>query len=170
LSALRPFETLLFWLMAVAGAATVIPALLLPVWFEYLASRDAYAAAEEKLAQLEHRLEAVRRQTYHLTHDAAYILRMAQQDAGALAHAASPAGQGGFVSLQSASPPVLRPGEEWIPELSAYVEQTLARYPRLRVLVRDDTRPMVLMLGVALLVAALLLLGRPSVTDPLTQT
>ncbi len=148
--------------MALTGVATIAPAVILPVWFEYLAGREAHAAAVEKLATLEQRLESIRRQSHHLKNDAAYILRMAQQELGVGPLGAPWTAAPGPTSVEAATPE----GEEWIPDLSAYVDQTLARFPRLRIFVREDTRPIVLLLGGTLLAAALILLGRNSAPRP----
>jgi hypothetical protein len=167
----RGLETLLFWLMMVAGAAVLAPCLILPAWLEHQAQLERRLAAETYVTALQFRLDTVQKQIEHLRNDPAYVMRLAQQEFGRSIDASKsetiliePSPDEGNVG-----PPVPAALEdpnnvdEFIPELSAFLEQVVRRYPRADFFVNDRTRPYLMGTGGVLMLTAVLLLGRAGV-------
>lgn len=166
-SAARGFEFILFWTMALVGAATLAPCLVLPAWFEYQAAHEELAGRERLLAEQLAAHQRITVQIEHLKHDPAYNLRIAQQEFPDLGRGLQTvliapdtteplveAAPGGL------NPEISRPGDV-APEISEIVERLWERYPQAAIFARQDTRPVLMVLGAGLLLTAILLLGRP---------
>lgn len=160
----RHVETVLFWLMLLLGAALLVPGVLLPPWLEYKAQHERYLAAQEALAGLEHRLEAVETQVEHLRDDPAYAIRLAERefrdsvDLPGTERVPIASGQAPMHDQAAQSPPA--EASSPLPALSEFVDQTLARYPYSRWFVQSRTRPIIMLVGAGLLLTALVFLGR----------
>ncbi len=172
-----PIETLLFWLMALIGGAALAPCLILPPWLEYQAQLERRKAADAYVQALEQNLRASEKQIEHLHNDPAYILRLGEQEFGNSVHlpkaetaliAPSPAGSDEDESSAATQPS--RRSDELVPELSAFFEQMLQRYPHAWLFVNDSTRPVLMSLGAALLLTAVVLLGRAGIREARAQT
>ena len=171
---MRGLETLLFWLTLVASAALLAPCLVLPPWLEYQAQRDRLQAAQRQAEILASRVQAVEKQIDHLQNDPAYVLRLAQQEFG---EAILPPGaetvriEMGPDTFESNGPTAasvepLPAAEDVLPELSAFLQQVLQRYPHAQVFVNPRSRPVLLGFGGVLLLTAIVLLGRAGVARP----
>lgn len=155
-----------FWLMLAAGAAVLIPCVLLPAWFEYRVSVEEHAAYQRLVEDRRHRDERVVKQIEHQQHDPAYFERQMQREFGKTpsglkvvmiepdaatreteqAHAAAPvAPDEGLVNA----------------EVAVWVERTLDEYPITQLFLHDRSRPLLMAMGGALIIAAIVLLGRP---------
>jgi len=165
---MRSLETLLFWLMMVAGAAALAPCLILPAWLEHQAQLERRLAAQAYAAALQFRVDTVQKQIEHLRNDPAYVMRLAQQEFGHGIDASKsetiliePSPDEGIVGppAQAASADPNNP-DEIIPELSAFLEQAIQRYPHAYFFVHSGTRPMLMATGGVLMLTAVLLLGR----------
>jgi hypothetical protein len=163
----RGVEFVLFWLMTLIGAATVVPCLVLPPWFEYKAAVEELESKQLLVTQLEAAMVKAQKQREHLENDPAYVLRLAQQEFGNIALGVETVMVG---PGSREDPPVPWPAAPLsaaaveghvAPELSAYLERVWQRYPQAVLFARKDTRPLLLGLGTTLILGALLLLGRP---------
>ncbi len=165
---MRGLETLLFWLMMIAGAAALAPCLILPAWLEHQAQLERRLAAQAYVTALQFRVDTVQKQIEHLRNDPAYVMRLAQQEFGHGIDASKsetiliePSPDEGFVGppapAASADP---NSSDEIIPELSAFLEQAIQRYPHAYYFVHGRTRPVLMSIGGTLLLTAAVLLGR----------
>lgn len=151
----RRLETLLFWLMATVGGGCLAACLVLPAWLEYRVARLAYAAAEQRVAQLERRLTAVGKQIEHIQKDPAYNERLARREFGIQ--------QPGVATIhldlppREPSPPVPAEPGDLLERLAARVDEAARRNPLVAAFVLDETRPAVMGLSGGLLLTALLL-------------
>jgi len=169
----RGLETLLFWVIALAGFVALAPCLVLPPWLEYQAQLVRRKEADEYVAALKARAEGKQKQIEHLQHDEAYLLRMAQQEFGMAIRTPnsetvfigpSPAGSeppGGVGPTIADDPNVC----DVLPELSEFIEKASARYPYTRLFVQDSTRPVMMGIGALLLLTESGLLGRAGLRD-----
>ncbi|MEP0846533.1 MAG: hypothetical protein HRF50_06875 [Phycisphaerae bacterium] len=154
--------TLLFWLMALLGGASLAAALILPPWMEYRVTRNAYADALRRVEDLEARLTAVNKQIEHIQHDPAYNERLARKEFGIQ--------EPGIETIRLSVPPpepASQPGGEPagvegdpVERLAQVVDEAARRNPLVAAYVLDETRPTVLALSALLLVSAILLLNR----------
>lgn len=167
MSAARGLETLLFWLMALLGAAALVPCVVLPPWLEYQAELARRKAADAYVAEYEYRLNAVQKQIEHLHDDPAYLMRLAQQEFGksigmppgeSVLIGASPGDNGATEAAHTLADANAIP--ELLPEVSAFLEDALGRYPHARMFVDGRTRPVLMTVGAVLLLTAVVLLGR----------
>ncbi|MBU0640168.1 MAG: septum formation initiator family protein [Planctomycetes bacterium] len=158
---------LLFWLMAASGGAALAACLILPPWLEYQALRAERAERERQVAQLEAHILTLQKQQEHLKFDPAYVERLAQQEFGIEPAGAEtimldpPPGDGSPVAT-GAGGQVPQVDDEVLPEMSILIERGLLRYPFARVFVDDRTRPLVMALGAVVLLAAIVLVRRPT--------
>jgi type II secretory pathway pseudopilin PulG len=164
----RGLEALLFWLMLLTGAAVLAPCLVLPAWLEYQAQLERRQAAVAYLAALEFRLDAAQKQIEHLHNDPAYVMRLAEQEFGRALDAADSETIYVAPSPEDDTPlPPMPPrydpnsAGDVVPELSAFLEQVVQRYPHACVFAVGRTRPFLMAIGGILIVTAVLLLGRP---------
>jgi hypothetical protein len=158
--------TLLFWLMTLTGGGALAACLILPAWLEHQATLQLHAQAEDRIAELEARLQVLEKQIEHLRHDPAYVERLAREEFGL----ATPGVQTILLdrpdALGSQPAPTMVEEEtgsgdqEDRPELSAVIGEMLERYPGTSVFVLDQTRPIVMVMSAVLLLAAILLLHR----------
>lgn len=154
--------TLLFWLMALLGGASLAAALILPPWMEYRVTRTAYADSLRRVEELEARLTAVNKQIEHIQHDPAYNERLARKEFGIQEPGVEtirlnvpppePASQPGGTPDSAVGNPVER--------LALVVDEAARRNPLVAAYVLDETRPTVMALSALLLVSAILLLNR----------
>ncbi|MCK4342474.1 MAG: hypothetical protein KAY37_12210 [Phycisphaerae bacterium] len=167
----RGLETVLFWAMLLLGTAVLAPCLILPPWIEYQAQLERRKAAEAYVAALEQRLRAAEKQIDHLQNDPAYLLRLAQREFGD--DIPTPGAETILIDPSPNEPAALSDdetgiatdaaGEEFLPELSTFLERVIRRYPRARLFVDSRSRPVLMGLGGALLLTAMVLLGRAGV-------
>ena len=154
---------LLFWLMALTGIAALAACLILPPWLEHQVALQLHAEARRHVAELEARLQVLEKHIAHLRNDPAYVERLAREEFGITAPgvqtilldrsesaASHPAGD-------HTSAPTVGPGEEQTPDLSTLVTEALECRPLVSVFVLDQTRPIVMAMSAALLLAAVLL-------------
>lgn len=154
---------LLFWIMTLAGGVALVPCVLLPPWFEYVAQRERLAAMQSTLAHVEQRLVVVQKQIEHIQTDAAYVERLYRQEFGA----AAPVVPQAMIASESEPAPATSPPSSMdaiTPEVTRLVDHLLARYPAAQVFVQPQTRPIVMLVGGGLIVAAVVLLGRVAVS------
>src|SRR5580765_4801498 len=164
---------LLFWTMALIGGAALAPCVILPAWIEYKAA----VAERENVDRLEHELKdrhvRLEKQIDHQLNDPAYNERQWRIELGQLtpgvetikleneprtASAGSPAaaGSSGAQSVPTAlgDNATTRPVADLVqPELAAFVDQTLDRYPLARLLINDTMRPLIMIFGAGMLLA-----------------
>jgi hypothetical protein len=169
---MRSLETLLFWFMTLAGVAALAPSLILPAWLEYEAQLERRQVAEAQVAAQQFRLQAVQKQIEHLRNDPAYVMRVAQQEFGRSIDGAK--SETIYVDPSpdesDPQPPALAPAgldpndpDQIIPELSAFLEQMVQRYPHTYLFVHSRTRPVLMAAGGLLILTAVVLLGRAGV-------
>jgi cell division protein FtsB len=168
-SGTNALKTLLFWFTVLFGTALLAPCLVLPAWLERQAQAEYFKAEQQRVAALQQRLQMVRMQIDHLNNDPAYVLRLARQEFGkvflipnvetifvepgeaessGLADAAVPAGED--------TPPL---ADELLPELNVFINEAVQRYPHARLFLDDQSRPILMGVGGALLLTGVVLLG-----------
>ncbi len=170
-------ESLLFWTMVLVGTAVLAPCLILPPWLEYQAQLDRRRAADQYVAALQAQLNRTNAQIDHLENDPAYLLRLAEQELGddldlppqeRIAIAPDPETAADTPPLPQAPDATASQESIILPELATFVDRALDRYPYTRLFVAPHTRPPLMILGAALLLGALTLLGlshRPARQD-----
>jgi len=155
--------TVLCWLMLLAGGAALAACLILPPWREAHELRAEHAAAEQRLAELEHRLTVVTQQVEHLRNDPSYLERLARQEFG------EPPPDVDFTPLEL-EPAAQDPASEDAPaaaeeDTGDALEQAAQRNPIVSVFVLDETRPIVMVMSGAMMLVALVLLLRGGAPD-----
>ncbi len=171
---------LLFWLMALTGIAALAACLILPPWLEHQAALQLHADARRHVAELEARLQVLEKQIAHLRNDPAYVERLAHEEFGittpgvqtilldrSASAASHPADPNRDRQRAASDPNRARkkaarntPADDYgaePPELSTLVAELLERQPLVSVFVLDQTRPIVMAMSAALLLAAVLL-------------
>ncbi len=160
-----------FWMLALMGVGAFAPCILLPEWREYQAAQVAQQREQHRLDQLKRTVEQTRRQLEAMQNDPTVVARMAERDLG-FRRADEKAVQvpvASAVAVEEAEPPfVARPvlppawfsrATAWIPDLDYDA-----------VFCDDRTRPIVMIMSVALIAAAVLLFHRrtpgPEETPP----
>jgi hypothetical protein len=157
-------NTLVFWLMLLAGTAVLAPSLVLPPWIERQAQLDLLAAHARHVKALQDDLAAARKQIEHLNSDPAYLLRLAAQDFGRSLHLPNveliriAPGVVHDASTESAGLEPEPAANEALPELGLFVQDALERYPQAQLFLSPTARPVIIGLGAALIVAAIVLL------------
>ncbi|TWT41224.1 hypothetical protein RAS1_39180 [Phycisphaerae bacterium RAS1] len=149
---------LLFWIMTLVGGAVLMPCVLLPPWFEYVAQRERLAAMQTSLAQVEQRLVVIQKQIEHIQTDAAYVERLYRQEFGAAPPVAAPPATPEAAAAPAAPAPSA--ADAVVPEITRFVDDLLGRYPAAYIFVRSQTRPVVMLIGGGMIVTAVVLLGR----------
>ena len=156
----------LFWLMVLLGTATLAPCLLLPAWLEYQATLDLRALRTYQVQRREAELANLRSQREHLRTDDAYVLRLAREQLNIEIPGVEriPVEPASLAEPAAAAvyPPLPVAEDELVPELSALVEQVFQRHPLMRMFVRPETRPSLMLIGGGLIVSAIVLLGSPT--------
>lgn len=159
----RHFESLLFWAMTLLGAGVLIPCLILPAWFDYVAQariNSDIAAQREILAGTVQTLE---KQIQYQQHDPA-----AQEQQSAAEFGVVPEGvtavvvdepTAPYIEPEDSKPPAWQP-----PTIDTTVRQLLHDYPAAKMFVTPETRPILMAMGAGLLLMAVVLLGQPGVT------
>jgi hypothetical protein len=162
-------EGLLFWLMMLVGATTLVPCLVLPAWLDYETQRAQRDAALAEQAAERARLAALEKQIDHLENDPAYVLRLGEREFGDsidLPHGETiPVAPSPESAMPAPQPPTV---DSDAPEavLPGSPVELLERYPLAQVFVGGATRPVLMVLGGALMLAAVVLLGRPGHRPP----
>ena len=171
----NPIEGLLFWVMALLGGAALAPCLILPPWLEYQAQLERRKAADAYVRALKQNLDTAQKQIEHLRNDPAYIMRLGEQEFGDSIHlpkvetvliAPSPDSADDSGLTPETNPAAAANEPELVPELSAFFERVLRQYPHAWLFVNSSTRPVLMSLGAALLVTAVVLLGRAGLREP----
>ncbi len=166
---MRSIETLMFWITVLAGAAMLAPCLILPPWIEYQAQLERRRAADAYVAAIERQLYTTKMQIEHLQNDPAYIVRLARREFGdsiktpgveTILVGPSPDEPEATQNKPAAEASATEAGPEFLPELSEFLEKVLSRYPYAYLFVNERTRPVVIGLSTALLLTAVVLLGR----------
>ncbi len=162
---------ILFWFMVLAGAGLLVPCLVLPAWLEYRASLQLRALHEQCVLRLEAELIKLRKQREHLGIDDAYVLRLAHEQLNIETPGVVriPLETGGLAESELAAaalPPVWPPEDELAPQLSAIVGELLGGYPLTGMFVWPETRPVLMLLGGGLILAAVVLIGAPASARP----
>jgi hypothetical protein len=157
---------ILFWFMLLTGGVILAPALILPAWVEYQASLDLRARRAEQVARWEAEVTKLRKQREYLENDESYVLRLAYEDLNVNLPGIEriPVPPEEYVDLPEIShteSSAAQEPDELVPELSALVEQVLARYPLARMFLWPQTRPSLLFIGAGLVFTAVALLGEP---------
>jgi len=164
--------------MALTGVAALAACLILPPWLEHQAALQLHTEARQHVAELEARLQILEKQIAHLRDDPAYVERLAHEEFGITApgvqtilldRSESAASQAAGTDTRPATvAPDTRPAtvvssEDESPDLSTLVAEALERRPLVSVFVLEQTRPIVMAMSAALLLAAVLLsrTGRP---------
>lgn len=168
MSGANGFKTLLFWLTILLGTAALAPCLILPAWLERQAQLEYLRAHEEYVAALRYRLQTTQKQIEHLNSDPAYILRLAEQEFGGSIAVPNvetilidpgPASAAGQPPLPAGTDPNAPRDEKLLPELAAFLDQAMQRYPYAQVFVDSRTRPLLMGIGGVLLLTGIVLLG-----------
>lgn len=155
-----------FWLMLAAGAAVLIPCVLLPAWFEYRVAVEEHAAYQRLVEDRRHRDERVVKQIEHQQNDPAYFERQMQREFGK-----TPSGlqvvmiepDAAAREAEQPQPPAPAAPDDGLvnAQVAAWIERTLDEYPVTQLFLHDQTRPLLMAMGGALIIAAIVLLGRP---------
>ena len=177
----RAGATVVFWVLVLMGLSTFAPCVLVPQWRQYQALCLAEQTAEHRLDLLRSRVEKERRLLEALRSDPAVVARLAQRDLGfrrpyeqviRVAVPANPAEPptmpvsprcsatlGGSPGCSAASCGWhARPVQP--PPMIARALSYLPNYNYDRIFCEDDTRPILMGLSVALIVAAFGLFNR----------
>lgn len=154
------FSSVLFWAMLLAGGFPLAACLVLPAWFEYDAARRQHEEAELRVARLEQRRNAVDRQIEHLQDNEEYLARLLRRESGLEDGGQTIAVVDPNLHLESLEPSPASVEDTPLAELSAFVDQTVRRYPVAAIFVVNHTRPLVMAVSGAMVVSALLLLCR----------
>ncbi len=158
-----PLSALLFWTLLLSGGGCLAAALILPPWLEFRVTRQACDDAAARVAELELRLTAIHRQIEHIERDPAYNERLARGEFGIQPQ--------GVETIRIDLPPpatqlaTTPPEDESDPieKLGALVDEAARRSPWVAAFVLKETRPIVLaMSGAAVLAAVLLFSMSPS--------
>jgi hypothetical protein len=158
-------EILMFWLMLAAGYAVLAPCLVLPAWLEYEAQLSQLRDRDAAVTALDEQVRQAKKQIDRNKNDPAYILRLAEREFGLSiatpniavipVQPSPPRDDAPPAAGAASSPPI----QDVLPELSAFLEQAVARYPYARLFVHETTRPVLLAMSGGLLVTAIMLLG-----------
>ncbi len=160
----RQLNRVLYWSMIAAGAVAVAPALVVPALFEYAAKASAVRQAAQAKADLQATLERLEAQAETLANDPTYRERLERQEFGRTPPGVTPVPVATASEPETVSTSVVAAADVadadflW---LAGWFETQLVRYPIATIWINDATRPTVLLLGLMLIAAAVLLLGRP---------
>lgn len=162
----RVFAGLLFWGMSLVGGLTLIPCVVLPPWFEYHASLRQYQAEAARIATLERKLARLEKQVDHQQNDPAYAERQVQLEFGLPAPGEqfilpdAPARIVARDDVTAADAGAALPEDSPVPAIASLVDDMMQRYPLTRLFILEPIRTVLMILGGALLLAAIILLGR----------
>ena len=156
----RFVSSLLFWFMFIAGGGALFACLFLPPWLELRALREAYAADRRHTQHLEDQLARVTKQIEHIQSDPAYLERLAQEEFGT----ETPGVQRVPVEITEDDVPIeanaATTSSEPNDSFEVALERATRRNPYVAVFVLDATRPIVMIMAGAILVAAFVLVCR----------
>ncbi len=176
MSRLGPGAAVLFWLMCAASGASLALWLILPAWVEYQAACDAVERARGENLALRQQLTASQRQIEHLLHDRDYQERVAQGELGferpdverlivqpaptasstpADAARQAAAGQAGSAGAACTDETPLARAQG----LAAWLAEHARGNRFLAIYVLDETRPIVFLISLVALLAAIVLLN-----------
>lgn len=167
----RAFSAFMFWIMTAAGAAVLVPCLVLPPWIEYRAASGQRRARLAHLATLQHRVASLQRQIDHLRNDPAYLERLAREELAietpgvtVVDHDAPAMELPDAAALDDSTDSTLDSDalSAAFPRLAAAADAAVDSLPRwVAVFAAAETRPWVMGLSCALVASAVLLLGSP---------
>lgn len=157
----RHFESLLFWAMTFLGAAVLIPCLILPAWFDYVAQARVNAEVAARKQNLTEAVETLDKQIQYQKYDPAAKEQLSAAEFGIVPEDVTP------VVVDSPSAPYIEPETTpavvWQPpSIDTRVRQLLHDYPAAKMFVAPETRPMLMAMGAGLLLTAMILLGQPT--------
>lgn len=157
----RHFESLLFWAMTVLGAGVLIPCLILPAWFDYIAQARINADIAAQREVLAGEVRTLEKQIQYQQHDPAAQEQQSAAEFGALPDGVTP------VIVDSPTAPHIEPEATtpatWQPpSIDTTVRQLLSDYPAAKMFVTPETRPILMAMGAGLLLTAVVLLGQPA--------
>jgi len=161
----RGLETLLFWVVILIGTAILVPCLLLPPWLDYQTAYRHREAAGTHVETLERRLRGAEKRLDRLQNDDTYVLRLAEDEFGETFR--TPSVETIHVDIAESQPAIMSEGEEAsgdpvpLPEVATFVDHMLDEYPITRLYVSPHTRPVLMAIGAAVLLSAIVLVGRP---------
>lgn len=152
---------IMFWLMTLTGGAALAVCLILPAVIDYQNAKRTLADKTTVVTQLEYQNVAIEKQIAHSQNDPAYLERVARREFGletpgvetvrittdAPSSAPSP-------DTQPASQP-----ETPVEQRLSQIEQLARSNPAAAVFILPETRPIVMALSGALLLAAIVLLN-----------
>ena len=159
----RHFESLLFWAMTLLGAGVLIPCLILPAWFDYVAQARINADIAAQRDTLASSVETLEKQIQYQEHDPAAQEQQNAAEFGVVPDGVTP------VVVDDPTAPSIEPEEpappKWQPPtIDTTVRQLLHDYPAAKMFVTPDTRPILMAMGAGLLLMAVVLLGQPGIT------
>lgn len=155
----------MFWSMIVAGAAMLIPGILMPAYSEYQIARQEHSNSRIYLEELQKRHDRLKVQIDHQRNDPAYVQRQLQIEYGITPDGVQPL----IIEADSnEETPVavseFDSGEEppIPPAATELAREAMQRNPLTPWLLDPRTRPIIMLCGVALILTAIFVLGRPA--------
>lgn len=162
----------MFWSMIVAGAAMLVPGILMPAYAEYQIARQEHANARQYLEELQRRYDRLKVQIDHQRHDPAYVQRQLQLEYGITPDGVQPLvfDTDSNDEGQSVAASDIESGEEppIPPAATELAREAMHRNPLTPLLLDPQTRPIIMLCGVALILTAIFVLGRP-IAKPLAE-
>lgn len=154
----NPLATTLFWLMFGLGGGCLVLSVYLPQWLAYRDLRHRHQTAVHRVADLESQLTMAAKQIEHMQNDPAYIARLAHRQLGVEEKNSQSIGVDALAPPQSQASDLRDAGSA--AHVEEVVETAAHTHPVLSLFVLEQTRPIVMGMSAALVVAALALLNQ----------
>ncbi|MBL8881037.1 MAG: hypothetical protein JNG88_18125 [Phycisphaerales bacterium] len=155
----------MFWMMIAAGAAMLVPGILMPAYSEYQVARLEHANARLYHEELQRRYDRLKIQIEHQRNDPAYVQRQLQLEYGITPDGVQPlifetaqnddTAAAAAVDFDAGEEPPIPPAA------TELAREAMNRSPLTPLLLDPQTRPIIMLCGVALILTAIFVLGRP---------